>query len=73
MGWIADILSIGIWGLIAWSSMRYAWVMWGRNELQDPLDIPIAPFRFIWSIALYLLCLAVVATLFKTLMQEKKE
>ena len=71
--WIAGILCVGLWGLAAWIGLEFAWEKWVVVELLDPLDIPVAPFRFIWGIALFLLCLASVASLLKPLIQAEKE
>lgn len=56
----ADICSLAIWGFAGWVGLKYAEKMWLAKEILDPLNLPIAPFRFIWAIGLILVCLVIL-------------
>jgi TRAP-type C4-dicarboxylate transport system permease small subunit len=64
---IAFILCVVIWGLACWACLDFAWDKWVAFEVLDPLDIPVAPFRFIWGFALFLLSLISLASLLRPL------
>ena len=70
---IADAISIIIWFLLAWGGLKYALTMLSRHEVNETLhNIPIFPFRLFWIIALFILCLTIVATFFRELNKSKK-
>jgi TRAP-type C4-dicarboxylate transport system permease small subunit len=71
--WISGIIGIAIWGTAAWVGFQHAWDMWIRVELLDPLNIPVAPFRFVWNIFLVLFCVGIFMTLLETLVHDKKK
>jgi TRAP-type C4-dicarboxylate transport system permease small subunit len=60
---IADIFSLGIWGIAAWLGLKYAAKMWVAKEIADPLYFPVAPFRFIWAIGLIIFCFVILIQL----------
>lgn len=56
----ADICAVGIWGFAGWVGLKYAEQMWSVKEVLEPLNFPVAPFRFIWAIGLLLICFVIL-------------
>jgi TRAP-type C4-dicarboxylate transport system permease small subunit len=69
---IVGIFTIGIWGYGGWVGLEYAARMWVANEVVEPLNFPVAPFRFVWAIGLMLLCLVMLNDLFLKLRRKGK-
>jgi TRAP-type C4-dicarboxylate transport system permease small subunit len=65
--WISGALGVAFWALTAWVAVDYGVKMWKRGEVLDPFDFPVAPFRLLWGFALAVLCLALCASLVKSL------
>jgi TRAP-type C4-dicarboxylate transport system permease small subunit len=70
---IADIFAIGIWGCAGWGGLQYAEQMWVANEVAAPLDLPLAPFRFIWAIGLFLICFVILIDRLLKLMRKGRK
>jgi TRAP-type C4-dicarboxylate transport system permease small subunit len=62
LDYFSDVAIIITLAITLWAAIPYAWTMWFRPELQDPLYIPVAPFRFFWALTVLFCILAVVAT-----------
>jgi TRAP-type C4-dicarboxylate transport system permease small subunit len=60
---IADIFSLGMWGIAGWLGLKYAAKMWAAKEVTEPLLFPVAPFRFIFAIGLIIMCLVILIQL----------
>jgi TRAP-type C4-dicarboxylate transport system permease small subunit len=60
-------VSLGLWILIAWTSVWLLSEKLGKDEVTDLLNIPFAPFRFLWEIGLILLCLVLLIDLIKAI------
>lgn len=69
---IADIFSLGIWGIAGWLGLKYAAKMWVAKEVAEPLNFPVAPFRLIWAIGLIIFCFVIlIQLLFKSKRRER--
>jgi TRAP-type C4-dicarboxylate transport system permease small subunit len=60
-------ISLGLWILIAWTSIWLLSEKLATDEVTDLLNIPFAPFRFLWEIGLILLCLVLLIDLIKAI------
>jgi TRAP-type C4-dicarboxylate transport system permease small subunit len=69
--WISGLAGVTVWAFASWAAFRYAVKSAHRNELMDPLDIPVYPFRFIWGFALVLLCLAIIVVVYQSFTERK--
>lgn len=57
---ISNILTIGIWGMIAWFNFQFAWEKTLLGESSIIANYPIYPFRFIFGLGCILLCLVTI-------------
>lgn len=60
---VTSFLGLGTWVLIAIASVIFANKLWLTGEKTDSLSIPITPVRYVWIIALVILCLLILIQL----------
>lgn len=70
---ITNILSIGLFVVLAWRSCVLARRMWISGEVSMTIGIPIYPLIYCVALGALLLCLVLVADLFKSLREARKE
>lgn len=70
LGAFTTIVSIAVWGAIAWASIT---VIQGKmlKEVSNMLLIPYLPFRCVWVLGLILYCLVMVTDLLTTNMRKR--
>jgi TRAP-type C4-dicarboxylate transport system permease small subunit len=56
----SNILTISIWGMIAWYNFKFAWEKTLLGESSIIANYPIYPFRYIWGFGCIILCLIVI-------------
>ena len=71
IGLFTTLVSIAVWGTIAWASITVLRDKW-LKELSNMLLIPYLPFRCIWVFGLVLFCLVLVTDLFRPFLRKKQ-
>jgi len=66
-------LSLGIWGLIAWYSYKFARDMQLVNERTAIMEWPVYHFRYIFAFGTIILCLVLFLDIFKALRESIKK
>jgi TRAP-type C4-dicarboxylate transport system permease small subunit len=70
---LTTVCSIAFWGLVAWESTNYAIGQWTIREATEVLKLPVAPFRMIWAIGLWILVFVLCTNVTRFLKNEAKE
>jgi TRAP-type C4-dicarboxylate transport system permease small subunit len=68
---IADIVVIVLFGLIAWKATQKAVFYWETNMQVDILFIPLAPFQLFLAIGATLVCLELIAQMIEVIPEMK--
>ena len=61
------ILSLFYWIVLLWAAAIMLIDKWSTGESTDILNVPIVPFRVIWSLALLIMCLLLALKLIRHL------
>jgi TRAP-type C4-dicarboxylate transport system permease small subunit len=64
---IIGLISLGLWGLIAWGSVGLMIQKATGGEATYLLHVPFLPFRIMWELGLILFCLVLLVDLIKSL------
>lgn len=57
---LACILSLGIIGILAWQALCHFGYLWETEQGTPVLNLPLAPFQFILTVGLLMLCIVLI-------------
>lgn len=70
---ITSLLSIGVFGIIAWQNTVYSWKKWLMGECSPVLGFPVFPFRYVVVFGCMMLCLALFLDFYRSLHRVVKK
>ena len=69
---ITDFLSLAIFVLVTWQTIKYAYLLYISNDVSAILRLPMYPFLIIAAIGCFTFCLAMLSTFIQTLTKAMK-
>jgi TRAP-type C4-dicarboxylate transport system permease small subunit len=62
---ITSLIGLGILATLTWANIRYAGEMMIYGETTPVIELPVAPFRIIWTISLAIICFVLIVDIFQ--------
>lgn len=70
---ITDFLSLAIFVLVTWQTIKYAQLLYVSHDVSAVLRLPVYPFLIIAAVGSFVFCLAMLSTFLKSLIKAIKK
>jgi len=68
---MTSLLSLGIYGIIAWQSTLFGTKLWRIGRVSDTVEIPLFPFAYIIAFGCALNCLVLLSDFYQSFVREE--